>query len=57
MKFENVSYKPQNSLREKCPNTEFFLVRIFPHSDTFHAVIILLESKDINPFMTEVVII
>ena len=57
MKFENVSYKPQNSLREKCPNTEFFLVRIFLHSDTFHAVIILLESKDINPFMTEVVII
>ena len=22
-----------NSLREKCPNTEFFLVRIFLHSD------------------------
>ena len=22
-----------NALREKCPNTEFFLVRIFPHSD------------------------
>ena len=22
-----------NVLREKCPNTEFFLVRIFPHSD------------------------
>ena len=22
-----------NSLREKCPNTEFFLVRIFPHLD------------------------
>ena len=21
------------TLREKCPNTEFFLVRIFPHSD------------------------
>ena len=21
------------SLLEKCPNTEFFLVRIFPHSD------------------------
>ena len=21
------------SLREKCPNTEFFVVRIFPHSD------------------------
>ena len=20
-------------MREKCPNTEFFLVRIFPHSD------------------------
>ena len=23
----------QTSLREKCPNTEFFRVRIFPHSD------------------------
>ena len=23
----------QHSLREKCVNTEFFLVRIFPHSD------------------------
>ena len=23
----------QYALREKCPNTEFFLVRIFPHSD------------------------
>ena len=22
------------TLREKCPNTEFFLVRIFPHSDS-----------------------
>ena len=21
------------ALREKCPNTEFFMVRIFPHSD------------------------
>ena len=26
------------SLRKKCPNTEFFLVHIFPHSDTFQAV-------------------
>ena len=23
----------KHSLREKCPNTEFFLARIFPHSD------------------------
>ena len=23
----------ESSLREKCPNTEFFLVRIFPYSD------------------------
>ena len=23
----------RNTLREKCPNTEFSLVRIFPHSD------------------------
>ena len=33
----------RSTLREKCPNTEFFLVRIFPHSDwidtdTFYAV-------------------
>ena len=26
-------YKPLTALREKCPNMEFFLVRIFPHSD------------------------
>ena len=25
------------SLREKCPNTEFFLGRIFPLSDVFHS--------------------
>ena len=29
--FDETSHK--SSLREKCPNTEFFLVRIFPHSD------------------------
>ena len=23
----------RNTLREKCPNTEFFLIGIFPHSD------------------------
>ena len=23
----------KSALREKCPDTEFFLVRIFPHSD------------------------
>ena len=44
------------SLREKCPNTEFFLVRIFLHSDrirsdktpylnTFHAVNIVLRKR------------
>ena len=43
----NISYSDQ-SLREKCPNTEFFLVRIFlyshwiqkntPYLDPFHAV-------------------
>ena len=26
------------TLREKCPNTEFFLVRIFPYLDASHAV-------------------
>ena len=28
-----VGYRILPSQREKCPNTEFFLVRIFPHSD------------------------
>ena len=28
-----VITKSYPTLREKCPNTEFFLVRIFPHSD------------------------
>ena len=43
MSYEYLSFL---SLREKSPNTEFFLVRIFPHSektpylDTFHAVFI-----------------
>ena len=30
------------SLREKCPNTELFLVRIFPHSDWI--------ERDISPY-------
>ena len=29
----------------KCPNTEFFLVRIFVSSDTFHAVMLLKYWK------------
>ena len=33
----NVKYSKERydeeTLREKCPNTEFLLVRIFPHSD------------------------
>ena len=28
-----ISYILNLTLREKCPNTEFFLVRIFPHLD------------------------
>ena len=50
------------SLREKCPNTEFFLVRIFPYSvrmqenmnkkklsnlDTFYAVFVFINFLDI----------
>ena len=30
-----ISALLQLPLREKCPNTEFFLVHIFPHSDVF----------------------
>ena len=44
-KFESECHKENRGLREKCPNTEFFQVRIFQYSDqknlriwTFHAV-------------------
>ena len=30
-----------SSLREKCPNTEFFLVRIFPDSDEYGEIVFL----------------
>ena len=29
----NMAFILELTLREKCPNTKFFLVRIFPHSD------------------------
>ena len=32
-KKKEMSIRTTHTLREKCPNTEFFLVRIFPHSD------------------------
>ena len=31
--FSNKHFPVVNSLREKCPNTEFFLIRIFLYSD------------------------
>ena len=47
------------TLREKCPNTEFFLVRIFPHPDwktpyldTFHAVILVSNFSILNVIYT-----
>ena len=30
---EKINELKYHALREKCPNTEFFLVRIFPYSD------------------------
>ena len=30
---EKVNKFEESILREKCPNTKFFLVRVFPHSD------------------------
>ena len=47
------------ALREKCPDTEFFLVRIFPHSDwirirktpyldTFHAVLFVSRVASVS---------
>ena len=33
MSWEHCNEKVVQTLREMCPNTEFFLVRIFPHSD------------------------
>ena len=35
----------QTSLCEKCPNTEFFLVRITKYLDTFHALKVLQCSS------------
>ena len=35
-KFKSVSLRNE-TVREKCPETEFFLVYIFPYLDTFHA--------------------
>ena len=32
------------SLREKCPNTEIFLFRIFPYLNIFHTVIIFTDT-------------
>ena len=37
-----ISWK--HPLRKKCPNTEFFLVRIFLYSETFHAVHLTCDS-------------
>ena len=31
--FSHFTEQVKKALREKCPNTEFFLVRIFSHSD------------------------
>ena len=33
------------TLREKCPNTEFFLVRIFPHSQWIRGDTLRIQSK------------
>ena len=41
-------YAVTYSLREKCPDTELFLVRIFLYLDTFHKVIMILF---IQPYM------
>ena len=33
------------SLREKCPNTEFFLIRTFPHSDWMRRDSLRIQSE------------
>ena len=40
----------KTSLREKCPNTEFFLVRIFPHSDWIRRDTPVQAVVDFNSF-------
>ena len=34
----NGIHSAKDALREKCPNMEFFLIRIFLYSDIFHAM-------------------
>ena len=61
-KYANVTNN-SDALREKCANTEFFLVRIFlysvriqektPYLDTFHAVMV---SVSVNAFISSLLI-
>ena len=41
-----------NTMREKCPNTEFFLVRIFPHSDWIGTKVFSLNTGKYGPEKT-----
>ena len=36
------------TLREKCPNTEVYLVRIFLYLDTLHTVKLMKQYSEIN---------
>ena len=45
--YDNLySHVRPGTLREKCPNTEFFLVRIFLYSETFHGVGVIQNPKN-----------
>ena len=35
----------KETLREKCPNTEFFLIRIYPHSDWIRRETLRIQSE------------
>ena len=38
----------KTALRKKCPNMEFFLVRFFLYSDTFHAVLLTRQKQAVQ---------
>ena len=50
--WETFSHLLYDSLRQKCPNTEFFLVRIFVHSDwrRRHAKYLSIFSPNVQKY-------
>ena len=55
--FKRHAYSVQLAMPEKCSNTEFFLVRIFPHSDQKKLLIWTFLDKNFNSNISPVNVI